>query len=79
MLLKIVLDILLINKNGVQEFLYLEISGLRICEDLTNEVNGMLERVCTPLLLSSDDEPQTDHQDTPCHVERERLLVLRRD
>jgi hypothetical protein len=79
MLLKIVLEILLSNKNGVQELLYLEISGLHVCEDLTNEVNRLLERECTPLLLPFDDEHQTDHQDTPSHVEQERLLVLRRD
>jgi hypothetical protein len=38
------LEILLSNKNDVHEFLYLEISGLRVCEDLTNEVNSIPRR-----------------------------------
>jgi hypothetical protein len=76
--LKISFDPSLSKKNDVHEFLYLGVTGIHIYEDLTYEVDGMLEWMYTPFLLSFNDEHWTDHLGSPCHVDQDQIPVLRR-
>ena len=67
------------DKDGVQEFLDLGVASLRIGQDLTNEVHGVLHFEGVSLFFSLYHQGCADHLHGGRNVEQKRFPVGRGD
>ena len=75
MRLKVVMQLPLSDKDGVKEFLDLEVASPRIRQDLANEVHGTLHFEDVSLFFSLYHQGDADHLRGGRNVEQKRFPI----